>query len=458
MIGRFTFFITGCFFLLFCRVYAGENCRIDVVDESNGWPVPMVELRTTHNVRFVSDNAGIIAFDLPELMGKKTWFTVEGHGYYVPKDGFGFSGVRLTPLPGKRLTLKVKRRLPGKRLGRITGCGIFGESQKLGLEKGWKEQGIMGCDSVQNALLSGRLFWLWGDTKMPGYALGLFDVVGATTALQPLKSFKPPVRLRYDYFTGKAGVPRVIGKMPGSGPTWIGGTISLPDKTGKKHLVGTYVKVKPPMTIYEIGMCVWDNSLKKFKLHRVLWNDKLKMIKPKIIPNGHPVRWTDKTGKKWILTGVGFPDMKFPATFEGWNNPKAWQPVKKLKTFYSISDNEVIKSHACSIAWNAYRGKWVAIFSQVNSKKTFLGEVWYAEAKSPLGPWSKAIKVVTHNNYTIYNPKIHPGFTPKGSPILLFEGTYTATFARKARITPRYDYNQVLYRLDLNDPIFDKIK
>ena len=40
-----------------------EPCRITIIDDENEWPVPMVELRTTHKVRFVSDNAGIIAFD-----------------------------------------------------------------------------------------------------------------------------------------------------------------------------------------------------------------------------------------------------------------------------------------------------------------------------------------------------------------------------------------------------------
>ena len=33
-----------------------------------------------------------------------------------------------------------------------------------------------------------------------------------------------------------------------------------------------------------------------------------------------------------------------------------------------------------------------------------------------------------------------------------FEGTYTAEFADKPEPTPRYNYNQMLYRLDLDDP------
>src|SRR5215207_2845808 len=64
-------------------------CRIEVVEKQTGWPVPLVELRTTHHARFITDNAGVIAFDLPEGMGREVWFDVIGHGYEVPKDAFG---------------------------------------------------------------------------------------------------------------------------------------------------------------------------------------------------------------------------------------------------------------------------------------------------------------------------------------------------------------------------------
>lgn len=113
-------------------VGAAEPCRIEVVDKSCGWPVPMVELRTLHGARFVTDNAGLIAFDLPELMGRETWFDVIGQGYEVKKDGFGYAGVRLTPEPGGRHRIEVDRTIIARRLGRITGGGLFGESQKLG--------------------------------------------------------------------------------------------------------------------------------------------------------------------------------------------------------------------------------------------------------------------------------------------------------------------------------------
>ena len=88
---------------------------------------------------------------------------------------------------------------------------------------------------------------------------------------------------------------------------------------------------------------------------------------------------------------------------------------------------------------------------QAGGKPSALGELWYAEAKSPFGPWGRAVKVLSHENYTFYNPRLHPELTPEGSPILLFEGTYTHSFSGTEHRTPRYDYNQIMYRLDLDD-------
>lgn len=40
----------------------------------------------------------------------------------------------------------------------------------------------------------------------------------------------------------------------------------------------------------------------------------------------------------------------------------------------------------------------------------------------------------------------------KGGRFVYFEGTYSTTFSRDAEPTPRYDYNQIMYRLDLTHP------
>ena len=426
-------------------------CRIEIVEARSGWPVPLVELRTTHQARFVSDNAGVIAFDLPELMGRETWFEVLGHGYEVPQDGFGYRGVRLKPESGKTLRVEVRRGTIAKRLGRLTGAGLFAESQKLGRELDWLESGVVGCDSVQNATYRGKMFWLWGDTTLARYPLGIFDATSATSAIQPLKSFEPPLRLKLDYFTDRQGAPRAVAKLPGDGPTWLTGYASLPDQAGTQHLVASYMKIKPPMDAYEWGLCVWNDTNANFQPLRVLWTKSEKTPERPPVPDGHPYFWKDASGREWVLFGNPFPMLRCPATFESWRNSNAWEVLVPPPALVA-PDGQTVKPHSGSLAWNPWRQRWVTVFMQTFGKPSAFGEVWYAEAAAPTGPWGQAVKILSHDNYTFYNPRLHPEFTPTNAPVLLFEGTYSQTFADRPQPTPRYDYNQILHRLDLDDP------
>lgn len=434
-------------------VYALEPCRIQVVDAENGWPVPLVKLETTHNLSFVTDNAGVVAFDLPELMNVETWLWVSADGYEVKKDGFGYRGIRFTPTPGGAHEIQVTRTIIAKRLGRITGGGLFGESQKLGEHLDWEESGILGSDSVQNAVHNGKMFWAWGDTNVPRYPLGLFHMTSATTAIQPLKTFEPPLQLEPNYFRDDKGrVRNVANVFPDDpGPTWISGYVSLPDAKGKNHLVGHYAKIEPPLATYRDGLCVWNEETSNFESIKILWDKSSGEKRAELLPVGHPIFWTDEGGKDWLFFGDPLPTIKMPPTFEAWQDPATWEalePVKELRG----PDGERVKHHRGSITWNPYRQRWVTVFTQMQGEPTMLGEIWYAEAQSPLGPWGTAVKVLSHQEHTFYNPRIHPEFTPEDSPVLLFEGTYTQTFSGAKEKTARHDYNQVLYRLDLDDP------
>lgn len=430
----------------------GEPCRIEVVEKGSGWPVPLVELRTTHQARFVSDNAGVIAFDLPELMGRETWFDVVGNGYEALKDGFGYRGVRLTPRPGATLKVELTRTIVAKRLGRLTGAGLFAESQKTGRECDWPESGVLGCDSVLAAEHRGRLFWAWGDTTLAHYPLGIFHASSATTPLAPLDSFVPPVRPKYEYFRDVAGRPRGVAQMPGDGPTWLSAYMSLPDKTGSQRLVATYLKIKPPLEAYELGLCVWNDAAERFERHRVVWTQSATSPKQPPAPEGHVAFWTDAQGRRWALFGNPLPTLRCLATFEAWEDPSQWEPLKPQESLASAADGKAVRPHSGAIAWSPFRKRWVTVFTERFGKPSAFGELWYAEAPAPTGPWGRAVKVLSHDNYTFYNPRVHPELTPPDSPILLFEGTYTQQFADRPQPTPRYDYNQMLYRLDLDDP------
>ena len=420
-----------CLLALGSRVLAGEPVKpfeIDVVDKDSRWPVPMVDLATVHNVHFVTDNAGRVAFDLPELMGQETWLEVSSDGYEVPADGFGRRGVRVTPAPGKKFTLEINRTSIAKRIGRVTGAGLFGESQKLGLETDWQESHALGSDSVQNAIYNGRMYWAWGDTSIARYPLGIFNSTGATTAIRPLTRFEPPLRLNLEYVTDAMGQPRGIAEMPGPGPTWLVGFVTLPDKAGHERLGATYMKIKPPMEVYETGLCVWNDSQNNFEHLRTLWTQADASQKHPPMPRGHSVIFNGDDGQKWALFGDPLPVLKCPATFEAWQEPTKWEVLKPQKTLASSTDGKPVTPGAGSIAWNAYRQRWVTVFLQALGSPSAFGEIWYAEAKTPFGPWGPAVKVLSHKNYAFYNPAMHPEFTPPDSPVLLFEGTHSATF------------------------------
>jgi hypothetical protein len=439
------------FLLAAATSFAAAPCRIEVVDKQNGWPVPLVQLRTTHSATFVTDNAGVIAIDAPELLGREVWFDVIGHGYEVKKDGFGMSGVRLKPESGATLRVEVNRVNIAKRLGRSTGAGIFAESQTFNRELDWRESGVFGSDSVQNAVHRGKMFWAWGDTTLPHYPLGIFDMSSATTAIQPLRSFEPPLRLKLDYSRAKDGRPRGVAKMPGAGPTWLSAYVSLPDKGGTSHLCATYIKVRNYLEAYESGLCVWNDRTEEFEQLRVLWTKSGKAPKQPPAPDGHPAFWKDAQGRDWVLFGNPLPFLRCPATFEAWQDSSKWEVLELQKTFESAKDGQSVKPHTGHIAWNGFRKRWVTVFMENGGKPSRLGELWYAEADAPTGPWGRAVKILTHDNYTFYNPRLHPEFTAADSPVLIFEGTYTAEFADRPVPTARYNYNQILYRLDLDD-------
>jgi hypothetical protein len=426
-------------------------CQITVVDRESGWPVPLVELRTNHHVRFVTDNAGVIAFDLPELMARETWFDVRSDGYEVPADGFGMRGVRLTPRPGVSLTVEVARTSIAKRLGRLTGAGVFAESQKLGLGGDVRETGVLGADSVQTAEHRGKLFWAWGDTTLARYPLGVFHMSSATTSLAPLSSLEPPLQIDYEYFRDESGQPRGVAELPGPGPTWLSGYVSLPDRAGAERLVATYSKITPPLDVYERGLCAWNEATSNFEHVRTLWTKSDESPKPPAAPIGHPAIVEDG-GQRWVLFGDPLPTLRCPATFEAWQDPKSWEALEPQRQLASAADGAAVKPHSGSIAWSGRRRRWIAIFMEAMGKPSAFGEIWYAEADAPTGPWGPAVKILSHANYTFYNPRIHAELVPEGSSVLLFEGTYTQTFADRPQPTPRYDYNQILYRIDLDDP------
>ncbi len=425
-------------------------CMIEVRDRENSFPVPLVELKTVNGVRFVSDNAGVIAMDAHELFDQETYFGVSSPGYEATKDGFGFAGVRVIPRAGEKLVVYVQRTSIAKRLGRLTGSGLYHESQRCGRHLDWKDDPWVGCDSVQMTIYGGKPFWSWGDTSFQNYPLGNFAMSGARTTGVPVTQTAPPIMPRYALFLNEKGRTKGIAPISGPGPTWLTGYAALKDRTGNEHLVAIYRKIEKPMNTYELGLCEWNATTETFERVKVLWSKSMNTEEPKVVPSGHTV--IDRsTPKPTLLFGDPFPTFRCEATYERWLDSSSWQAVESPQELLSANDEKVVP-HSGSIAFHPYRKRWVAVFMQKFGKPSAFGELWYAESDHPTGPWGKAVKILSHENYTFYNPRLWGEFVEADSKLLLFEGTYTEQFANRPIPTPRYDYNQILYRIDLDDP------
>jgi hypothetical protein len=463
---------------------------VQVIDEKTKRGVPLVELSTTAGQQFVTDSNGIIVITSELLMGKEVFFHVRSHGYSFPKDGFGMAGRKLLLAGGKRATLGIRRTQIAERLYRITGMGIYADSRRAGLDVPIQlpilDPGVVGCDSVQSIIYNGKLHWFWGDTNRIQYPLGNFHTTGAVSALRKDGKPRNPERgVNIDYFKDGRGFVKPVARMEGEGPTWLSGLAVVPDKKGRKRMVGSYVKIRNFLEVYERGLVAWNDEKSEFE-HIT----RLPLDLP-AFPQGHSFRHTvrPENGKEKTMVYFGdpYPFLRIPYSFEAWQDPSTYEvfaeaseagsPIQWRKDgrvhrpwniekgrlrrkassplviqLVDAGTGEEVVAHRGTVNWNTHREKWIMITTQAGGKSSYLGEVWYAEAEKPEGPWRNAVKIVTHDHYSFYNPRHHPYFDSDDGRFIYFEGTYTTLFSKtpEQHKTPLYDYNQIMYRLDLD--------
>lgn len=462
----------------------GAYYRIQVVDSETGRGVPLVELRTVNNIRHWTDSNGIIAFLEPGMMDRDVYFHVEGDGCEFPKDGFGFAGLSLRPIAGSSARVTVRRLDIAQRLYRITGAGVYRDSVLSGqpvprLEPVLNAQ-VLGQDTVVAAVYRDRIFWFWGDTDRLSYPLGNYSASGATSELPGRGGLPPAAGIRLTYFTGPDGF--VAPMCPGFGPglQWIESIFVLPDDAGRERLMARVSSQKGLEPAYAWHLAVWNDHQNHFE-SRVRWD----------LQDGHdsahPFR-ANAEGTEYLYL---YPNHRVAASWAAVTNlgryesfsclddrgradrdPEGtlrwrWRPgaarlhsgelqrlvregiLQRDECWLRTLDVETgapVDLNRGSVSWNRFRQRWIMIASGEP------GQLWYSEAVSPSGPWVHARRVVSQRAYNLYNPAHHPFLDEDDGRIIHFEGTYTAAFSAAREKTPRYDYNQILYRLDLSDP------
>jgi hypothetical protein len=490
--------------------------KIRVADDRSGRGVPLVELRTVHGTRYYTDSNGLVAFYEPGLMGRKVFFFVESHGYEFPKDGFGFAGRALDVREGGSAEIKIHRRNIAERLYRVTGAGIYHDSvllsERVPIREPLLNAQVAGQDSALAVPWRGRIYWFWGDTNRPAYPLGLFRVSGATSETPGRGGLAPGVGVDLQYFVGQDGFSKAMCPIEGPGPVWLDGLLTVRDEAGHERLAARYMRMKSLGEMLEHGLAVFDETESVFKKrrqfelnqtwrcprgHPIRQDDRGVAyylfpqpyagvrVKAELKCVADPACYEAFT---CLVPGSRFPKAGSHATpgtaANGVRVPPpvernaegrlvyAWKPntdpiaaveerelieagqIKPDEARYQPRDAQThkpVEMHSGSIHWNAFRKSWIMIAVQARGT-SMLGEVWFAEADSPTGPWPWARKIATHDKYSFYNPVHHPFFDEDGGRMIYFEGTYSHTFSGNPDPTPRYDYNQIMYRLDLADP------
>jgi hypothetical protein len=480
----------GILFALFAAAApAATPFWIRVIDHETGRGVPLVQLSTLRDgIRFWTDSNGVAVIDDAALDGRDVIFTITSHGYEFQEQILDQPAKRVHVQPGRSVEFKIRRINIAERLYRITGADIYRDSLLAGvpvpIAQPLLNGGVTGQDTNISVPYGGKLFWCYGDTF--GLAAMNFSASCATSQLPGKGGLDPAIGINLTYFVDENGFSRKMLPLPRPGIVWIEGLFTVNDQTGRERLVATYTRqpgLEPPT---ERGVAVFDDAAEQF---RVLAQLPLRRRHT----SSHPFQVTERGVVYWYL----FPHQRVRDDWKALTDPKSWesytclQPgatfderdprferrsdgtlawgwkpdtdrieadeerrliarglMKKEDAFFELRDAESGKQTEAwpsSVAWNPYRKKWILL-----AEKT--GSVYFAEAEQPIGPWNRAVKIVGHNDYNFYNVVQHPFFDQESGRITYFEGTYTATFSGAKELTPRYDYNQILYRLRLDDP------
>lgn len=475
---------------------------IRVIDDATGRGIPLVILESSLSTQHVTDSNGWVAFDEPVAANHEIFFKPLSDGYEFKAPDLAMGGAVLKVTPGSSATLSMHRDMIAERLYRITGAGVYKDSIALG-EKAPTESpllnaGVIGQDSALCAVYNDKLFWVWGDTSRMGHPLSAnFRSTAAFSDLPYSGGLQANQGINLHYLTKDDFVKPMMPLRAGQNAVyWLSCLMNVPDAHQGEHLLAWWNRITMP------GMKTVERGIVEFNPEKGEFQGLADYPTTAALqPGGHVTHVATPEGKYvYFTSGDGqfrvqddYTSAANPANYEAltcldndgpfstatarvrrdgkgrvmYRWAKGAEPTgaaqqRQLLEAGQLHEYECLFQpvdastgkpflpHGCHIAWNGHRQCYTMVVSQLMGT-SMLGELWYLEADRPEGPWVKAVKVLTHHNYTFYNPLQHPELAPDDQ-FLYFEGTYTKTFSTAEVATPYYDYNQVMYRIDVDDP------
>lgn len=476
--------------------------ELQVVDAATGKGIANAEVVRNGLIRFVTDSYGRVAIIEPDFMNQRVYFDVLAEGYDTASSNPMTPGAFVDIVPGGKRVIKLNRKSIAEPAYRITGSGIFKDSAILGynipVSEAYSNAGVMVMEnftrsgrplvSCGSVIYKGKVYWFYNGLRGMSFSQKNNRMAVAVSELSGSNS--DGVELKF--ITGNSNFPKEMAPFGSkSDIVWFDSVMTVSDSGGKERLVAHYTLYDSSIKQKEHGLALYDDDKEVF--------EKLKVIDSSEkwrYPVGRTFK-QESEGKEWIYFGEIFPIGRVPATLDAIQNHDAYEVWscyedgetssilrnKKGELVYRwtkkaspvgpaeeqslirrkiIDDSEAmflpkdetgkdVTFQSGSVRYNPYKKKWVFIGTQFNGKPSRYGEVWYSEAFRPTGPWEKAVKVVSHENYSLFNTVHHDFLNEGNGKVIYFEGTYTNDLSSNALPRMMYNNNRLMYRIQLDD-------
>jgi hypothetical protein len=276
---------------------------------------------------------------------------------------------------------------------------------------------VTGQDAGHAIRYRGKLYWFWGDTNQLAYPLGNFASSGATSELPGNGGLDPNVGIDLNYFVNETGFSRAMAPLPGAGLKWVFWMMTVADEQGRERLIAQYERMGQAGKAAERGLVLFNDETQQFeKLVQFA-------LKLPLHPNGRPFR-VNVNGEAYYYFAVLYPDNAF---------------VRVRAEFAHLKDQCTYEAFTCLVPGSRYNKA-----SSQLERRADGSLVWGWKANTDAISYERERELIKVG-------KMHPFFDQDGGRVIFFEGTYTNLFSGNAVQTPRYDYNQIMYRLRLDD-------